>query len=268
MQTEFILSSDGTRLRLGHLGAGEEHVLVVPGLAEHMGRYTHVAAVLAEAGWCVTVMEPRGHGESAGARGHVDRWEEYLQDFEAAAASLGRPMVVVGHSMGGQIALHAAIRGLGPGTRALALSNPNVGVAIRAPALKVFAARLLSGLMPRLAMPNELDPSSICRDPEVVRAYRADPLVFSTLTPRWYTEMVASQRFIAEHGAGCEVPLLMMLGQGDLICDWRAADALAGRWGGPAETTHYPGLYHELFNEPEKEQVLAAMLAWLEPHRA
>jgi len=263
VQTEFIECSDGTRLRLGQHGSGEEHVLIVGGLAEHLGRYEHVVAALADAGWRVTVLEPRGHGESGGARGHVQRWEDYLRDFETAAEAIGRPHYLVGHSMGGQIALHASMRGLGPGVLGLALSNPNVAVALRAPVVKVLAARLLSRVWPGLALPNELDAASICRDPDVVRAYREDPLVYSTITPRWYTEMLASQRYIAQHAASCEVPLLMMLGDGDQICDWRASERLAGEWGGPSQVSLYPGLYHELFNEPERAQVLDELSSWL-----
>ena len=88
MQTSFIQSQDGTRLRIGKSGEGTRHVLLVHGLAEHMDRYAHVVEALNNAGWSVTAVELRGHGKSEGKRGHVDRWEQYLDDVRAAAATI------------------------------------------------------------------------------------------------------------------------------------------------------------------------------------
>ncbi len=263
MQTETITSSDGTKLRVGHSGTGDKNILIVPGLAEHMGRYTHVVAALNDAGWRCTVVELRGHGESEGKRGHVNRWTEYIEDVRAAASTVDGPAVVLGHSMGGLVALDALIEGIGIEVMGLALSDPNVAVAVDAPAVKVLGARLLSRVLPGLSLSNELDVNTISRDPAVVQAYEADPLVYSTITPRWFTEMVKSQRRVVNHAGAYQTPLLMLLGQADVICDWKAAEALARNWGGSAETKTYPELYHEIFNEPEKDQVLSDLIAWL-----
>ena len=268
METEFIESSDGTRLRIGRRGDGNSHVLIVPGLAEHLGRYDHVADALVTAGWAVTVVELRGHGESGGKQGHVNRWQEYIEDVQAAAAKVGEPLVLIGHSMGGLVALDAAIDGLGQEIRAIALSDPNIAVAVDAPAVKVMGARLLSKVMPSISLSNELDVNTISRDPEVVATYEADPLVYSTITPRWFTEMVSSQNRVVNHSGSYTMPLLMMLGEGDVICDWKASEAVARNWGGSADIKRYPELFHEIFNEPEKEQVLADLISWLEQHKA
>jgi alpha-beta hydrolase superfamily lysophospholipase len=268
MKTIFITAEDGTRLRIGQQGEGTNHILIVPGLAEHLGRYGHVVDALDTAGWNVSIVELRGHGESAGKRGHVTRWQEYIWDVSAAAATIGGPLVLLGHSMGGLVALDAAIHGIGPEIRALALSDPNVEVAVVAPKIKVAAAKALSRLFPTLSLSNELDVGMISRDPAVVAAYEADSLVYSSITPRWFTEMVASQKRVVGHGSRYTLPLLMMLGEGDLICDWKASEALAQQWGGTATIKRYPGLYHEIFNEPEKETVLADLTAWLESHKA
>lgn len=264
MQTSFIQSQDGTRLRIGTSGDGPRHVLLVHGLAEHMGRYEHVVAALNEAGWSVTAVELRGHGESEGKRGHVDRWEQYLDDVRAAAATIDGPVVLLGHSMGGLVALDLAIGGLPNGIDALVLSDPNVAVAIEAPAVKVMGAKVLSRLLPRLSLANELDASMICRHQPVVDRYLEDPLVYSTITPRWFTEMLLSQERVVANATQYQVPLLMLLGEGDAICDWKASAALARNWGGEAQTITYPELFHEIFNEIEGEQVIKDMLAWLE----
>ena len=163
MQTSTIQSADGTQLRIGKSGEGSRHVLIIPGLAEHLGRYTHVVEALNGAGCAVTVLELRGHGESGGKRGHVDRWSQYLDDVRAAAATIDGPVLLLGHSMGGLVALELAIEGLPNGIEALILSDPNVAVAVDAPAIKVMGAKILSRILPGLALDNELDSSLISR---------------------------------------------------------------------------------------------------------
>ena len=168
MQTSTIQSADGTKLRIGKSGEGDKNVLLIHGLAEHMGRYGHVIDALNAAGWAVTAVELRGHGESEGKRGHVDRWEQYLEDVRAAAATIDGPVVIIGHSMGGLVALDLAIDGLDNGIQGMVLSDPNVAVAFEAPALKVLGARVLSRLIPGLSLDNELDAALICRHQPVV----------------------------------------------------------------------------------------------------
>jgi alpha-beta hydrolase superfamily lysophospholipase len=154
--------------------------------------------------------------------------------------------------------------GLPTRCRALALSNPLLGTAFPPPKVKLAAARVLTRLLPALPLRNELDTRLISRDAEVVRAYEADPLVFNTITPRWGTEMLAAQARVKAAAGAQRIPLRMMVSDKDGICDHEAGLALAKAWGGPAQTALYPGLYHELFNEPEKARVLADLVAWLD----
>ena len=269
MEILHTTSADGTRLRLGRWGSPGRNLLLIHGLAEHLGRYDHIAKSLAGAGWHVTAVELRGHGESEGRRGHVDMWIRYVEDIQAAAAVAGadkKPMVAVAHSMGGLALLDAMRAPIHPPVQAVALSNPLLGTTEDPPAWKLAAARVLSRLLPWLPTPNELDPGAISRDPEIVRRYQQDPLVYSTITPRWATEMMAAIARSLEHAPRYTRPLRMMVGTADRICDPGVAQRLAAQWGGAADLVLYEGFYHELFNEPEadRQRVLSELAAWLD----
>ncbi|RME25575.1 MAG: alpha/beta hydrolase [Deltaproteobacteria bacterium] len=263
-----IRSADGTRLRLFQWTPPEpagRDVLLVHGLAEHADRYHHVAAALNAAGHRATLVELRGHGRSEGRRGHVRRWQDYVDDVVAAARFVRGEMFIVAHSMGGLVVLDGLRGGpLREHAVAVAVSNPLLGVAFDPPKVKEAAAGLLSRLLPWLSLSNELDVNLISRDKAVVAAYEADPLVFDTITPRWYTEMLGARKRVHAHAGRYDLPGLAMVGTGDGICDHRATVSLMERWGHPDhEVKRYEGLYHELFNEPEKERVLADLVAWL-----
>lgn len=264
MKASHVNSADGTPLRLHHKGDSRRNVILVHGLAEHAGRYAHVVDALVDAGFRTTVVELRGHGRSGGQRGHVDRWRRYAEDLWAAARTAGEVYAIVGHSMGGLVVLDALREALDPPLVGVALSNPLLGSRVKAPRIKVRAAGLLSRLLPTLPLSNELDAGHISRDPDVVARYKADPMVFGTITPRWYTEMIAAMARAQEAAGRVTAPLLLQLGESDRICDPERAAAVAEHWGGPVTIKRYPSLYHEIYNEPEKAEVIADLVAWLD----
>jgi len=265
VQTDLIQSSDGTVLNMVRWDGpvvSKGQVLIVPGLAEHLGRYDHVATALVSVGFAVSGIELRGHGASGGKHGHVDSWSQYTEDVTAAVKTVGGRPILVGHSMGALVSLDALRGGLD--ISAIAMSNPLLGVTVEAPAIKVAAAKWLSKLLPTLSMSNELDVSQISRDPDVVARYEADEKVFSTVTPRWYTEMMGAIDRVQAAAANFGVPLLLQQGDGDLITSVPDATSFFERWGhDDKKRIVYPGLYHEIFNEPEKEQVLSELGEWL-----
>lgn len=254
----FLDSADGTRLRMVRWGEGDRDLLLVHGLAEHAGRYAHVAAAMGSRGWKVSLVELRGHGKSGGKRGHVDRWSDYVDDLRAAAATLRPGWAVLAHSMGGLVVLDAVRDGLGPAK--VALSNPLLGVRLKAPAVKVLAARVLSRVLPRVSLVNELNPAGLSRDASVGEAYARDPEVYNTITPRWYTEMVAAQARVGAARLGA--PMGMFVSDADPICEPNVALELARRSGGHIQV--YPGMLHEILNEIGKEQVMTDIADWLE----
>lgn len=260
METRWIDSADGTRLRIGQWGSGGRSALVVPGLAEHAGRYAHVAEALVARGWSVSVLELRGHGQSGGRRGYVDAWSDYVADLSAAASAIGAGFSVFAHSMGGLVTLEALRVGAIAPAR-VAFSNPLLGVALDPPRWKTGAASLLSRVWPTLSLANEIPVEEISRDPAVQAAYNADPLVYGTLTARWYVEMLAAQVRVHAH-PDVGVPFRMFVGTADKICDPNTNRRFAEARQAPV--TSYEGMRHELVNEIGKEQVIAEIGDWLE----
>lgn len=245
-------------------------VALVHGLSEHSGRYQHVAGRLVAEGYAVHALDHRGHGRSAGPRSLVDRFANLVTDLDALveAASLARPdvpLLLVGHSMGGLVATHYAVAH-GERLSGLALSGALAAVEAASPVTRV-AARVLSALTPRLGV-IEIDSNLISRDREVVSAYRSDPLVFNGRLPaRTVSELELAVRSLPDRVGEIALPTLIMYGTADGICPPAGSIMLNERIGARDKTLDvYDGLYHEIFNEPERERVLADLCAWLKTH--
>ncbi len=245
-------------------------VLIHPGFADHRGRYPFAIAALTAAGHDVFAFDPRGHGDSGGQRGHVDRFEDYDDDLRTMIAVVrertGTPPVLVGHSQGGLIVCHAARSAPLP-VRAIALSNPALSAAIAVPGWKIMMAKSLSRLLPTVPVPVGIPPETISRDRDVVDAYRRDPLVFSAGTTRWGAEFLRAQSDVLSTPTAFGVPTLVMVGTGDQVVDphttLRHFSSASG-----LEVERYAGFYHELFNEPpvERAQPLQRLCAFVDAH--
>lgn len=263
---ETLSAADGTRLAYRSWPVAEPRatVLVSHGLGEHGGRYREVAEALAERGVAVHALDHRGHGRSAGARGHVDRFGDLVRDFEtfrAAVAPASGPVFVLGHSLGALVAIrhlqeHPEVRWSGA-----VLSAPLLGIAVRAPRWKTALSGVLSRVLPRLSFHNEIRLDALSSDPGYESAYRADPLLHQRVTPRMYTEMGrAMQRARAAGSLG--VPLLVLAPGGDTVVAPAAVAAWAASQAPEATVVGYPGFRHEALNERERHRVLADVLAW------
>ena len=256
------------------LPAGEPRatVLVVHGVIEHSGRYAKFANDLNLHGYAVHTMDLRGHGRSDGDRILVRRFDDYLDDVElfvqrVAQRQAGKPMFLFGHSMGGAIvALLAATRQ--PNVRGVILSAPSVLVAGGVfPVLRRLAA-VVSVVWPTLRLVH-MGCRFLSRDPAVVEAFRNDPLVFHGGFPvRTGAEILRAAKRLQTAADGLALPLLVLHGTGDLVTDCRGSRLLVARAGSANKNLRlYAGLYHDLLHEPEREQVLADLLAWLDGHQ-
>ena len=265
-EQQTLESRDGTKLNAvvwSPEQPAERTLVITHGLAEHMGRYGYVAAAFVDEGWRVIGLELRGHGDSEGKRGHVDAWSRYVEDLQAALEFADGPCWLLGHSMGGLVVLDLLCSGETPAVKGAVLTNPLVGVLVEAPAWKLALSGILSTLLPSLSLDNELDPTLISRDKAVVEAYVADDKVFRTITPRWYTQMRDAMERVTNGVSSCKTPLLMVTSDQDKICSAEAARELMTRYGEGGDEQRYEELFHEVLNEPEKDQVLKDILAWL-----
>ncbi|MFI5894529.1 lysophospholipase [Actinoplanes sp. NPDC051513] len=247
-------------------------VIVVHGVHEHSGRYRPVAERLVAAGYDVHAVDHPGHGRSPGKRGNITSMAAAVDGVDAltrlAAQSVpGVPVFVYGHSLGGLIALQYLTGQPADRVRGGVISAPALDTSAATTAQKRLAP-LVSALLPNLGM-LALDLDTISRDPEVVRAYRDDPLNhLGKMTARTGTELMLTATAMPSRLAGLTLPLFVLHGGADRLVP-PAAGALVREHAGSPDLTLkiYEGLYHEPHNEPERDQVLADIVSWLDAHR-
>lgn len=248
-------------------------LLLVHGLAEHGGRYEGFAEFFTSAGFAVHALDHPGHGRSAGHRCHIRRFADFTNTLERYLALVktthsGTPIFLVGHSMGGLIAAAYLIEQQSQFAAAV-LSGP----AIRAPQqpsrFALFIMRIISRLLPRLGV-MQLDSSGVSKDPDVVSKYDNDPLVFrGKVTARLAAELFSEMDKVLAEAATIRLPLLILHGGSDSLTDVAGSKALhEGVSSTDKEIIVYDGLYHEIFNEPERITVMTEMKDWLEARLA
>jgi alpha-beta hydrolase superfamily lysophospholipase len=244
---------------------------LVHGFGEHTGRYTHVGEWLARAGYALCAVDLPGHGRTKGKRGCTSR-EELLQVTDllladAKARFRGVPVFLYGHSLGAAIVLlHVMTRP--PAAAGVIATSPLLRLAGKPPAAKVAAARVLARLLPSFTMRNPLDMTALSSDPSVGEAASRDPLYHNTVSVRLGWEIMEWGQWFEGQSGPFPLPLLLLLGTGDRIVDTAAVRQFAGRLTGDVTLREWDGLFHELHNEPEKDQVLAFLVSWLGRHGA
>jgi alpha-beta hydrolase superfamily lysophospholipase len=247
-------------------------IVIAHGAGEHSGRYQHVAARLISEGYAVYAVDHRGHGHSDGPRALLDRVDNAVTDLDkvvviAAGENPGLPMFLLGHSMGGLIAVCYAIA-YQERLAGLLLSGPLAALEAASPPVRMTAA-ILSALTPQLGV-FAVDASLVSRDPAVVKAYEEDPLVHHGKLPaRTVHELAGKVGAFPNTAKAITVPTLIMHGTADQLAPLAGAKMLAATISSTdKELIPYEGLYHEILNEPEQQQVMDDMCEWLAAHLA
>ena len=263
-------TADGLRLHVERFearGPARATVVMVHGFSAHCGAYRHVAAALAGAGFKVTAFDCRGHGRSQGRAGHVRRFADYGGDLErvvteARARAPGLPLAVVAHSHGVTITLDYLLRGAGV-IDAFVAATPYLALKMKVPLYKRAIAPIVGAVWPTLTMSNEISPEITSRSAEVCAQMITDPLVHHVATPRWFNEVRAVQARLRASAAKLRVPTLMLVAGQDRLVDSAAALAFARDAGALVELKVYDPLFHEVYLEPERDAVIADVVAWL-----
>jgi alpha-beta hydrolase superfamily lysophospholipase len=246
----------------------ERVVVLAHGFAEHSGRYDHLGAFLAARGVAVHALDHEGHGHSAGARGHIASFDHLLDDLEVFLRVVegehpGAPLTLVGHSMGGLL-VAALLCERAPAVSAAVTSGAALALSPGVSRVRVAGARLLRRFLPRVSLASGLDPNGLSRDPEVVRRYVEDPLVFRRMTASFAAELLGAVERVAQSRREVALPMLVMHGGDDPICSPEGSRTFFQRVRGPGSALRiYPKLRHEIFNEPEQEDVFQDTLEWL-----
>lgn len=247
-------------------------LLVSHGIGEHSGRYTTVVDELVPDGWAVYGVDHRGHGRSGGTRVHARRYDDLIDDFDAfrrvvVARHPGLPVFLLGHSLGGQIALAYTVaheRELS----GLVLSAPALASDV-VPAALLPAMRVLARFLP-LVRPVGIDETKLSQDPQVVTDYRSDPLVHhGKPTLALGAAIFAQMDVLPGRAGGLRLPMLVQHGTEDALTDPQGTSRIEASCGSPDMTVRwYEGFWHEIYHEPGRSRPLADLREWLAAHRS
>ena len=249
-------------------GEVEAVILLVHGIGEHSGRYTNHVNYFVPRGYAIYALDHLGHGKSEGEREVIERFSDFTDMLGIFSGMVrewqpGKPIFILGHSMGGLIT----------STYLLDHQDEFQGAILSAPAIKpggdisgatIAVGKIISRILPKMGV-LALDDSGISRDPAVVQAYRADPLVFQGKTPaRLGAEMLGAMQRVTDAASTITLPILILQGTGDMLVNPSGAQILYDKVGSADKTLKlYDGLYHELHNEPERDVMFADVEAWL-----
>ncbi|MEQ8704687.1 MAG: alpha/beta hydrolase [Phaeodactylibacter sp.] len=269
-RTFFWTTADGIRIHACEWKTGDPRavICIAHGLGEHIERYEHMARWFNARGFSVFGYDRRGHGQSGGKRGHSPGLDPLLDEIaqllvEARTDYQNLPVFLYGHSQGGGLVLSYALR-RHPQVTGVIASGPWIQLSFTPPSALVALGRLMRNLYPGFLQPNNLDPKLLSRDSKVVEAYEKDPLVHNRISAAVGIDMMQEGDWIMQQKGGFPVPLLIVHGDADGVTSAEASEAFAGQLEGDITFKSWPGMYHELHNEPEKVAVFEYVLNWLE----
>jgi acylglycerol lipase len=263
-----LTSPDGTKLayRAWPLSGSNLTFAVVHGHGEHSGRYERFARGMSAYQMATYAVDLRGHGESDGRRGHVDSWSQWVDDAAAFVQHVEDEtrgeVVPLGHSFGGVVMLSTARAGKLSKARRFIVSNPALRLTKEVPGWLSSASKVMAKFAPRLTLGNNVDAASVSRIPEVVEAYRTDPLVHNKITTKLYAEWRTASKDNLDHAGDIKLPFLILAGTADPLIDPEVSRELHRR--APAsELRMLDGRYHEPFNDLGSEEVFELIAGWL-----
>jgi acylglycerol lipase len=243
-------------------------VCLVHGIGEHTNRYAHVAEAFTKAGYVLFGADLRGHGNSEGPRGHFPSIHAVTRDIDqlldqARSRYPGVPLILYGHSLGGILVLYYGLKQK-PDVKGILATSSGLHTALEKQPAKILAAKILGSLIPGVSLPTGLDVNAISQDKEVVAVYSADPLVHDRMSLGFGKIMLGVIRWTFEHAKEFSLPLLLMHGKSDTIAYPSGSTEIAALVKENCKLVLWEDGWHELHNEPFKEEVFKSMISWMD----
>lgn len=243
-------------------------IFLVHGMGEHAKRYAHVVEYFKNVNIASVAIDLRGHGNSGGQRGHMPSFDHMMNDLTLALAHVthnykGIPLFLYGHSMGGNLILNYLLRNADGAMGAIA-TGPYLRLGFDPPRWKVLLARLSANIYPSLSQPTGLERIALARSSQIIHEYENDPLVHDRMTASFFINIHQAGMNAIARSKELEIPLLLMHGSEDRLTSPEGTKDFHANAGSNVTFHLMEGLYHEIHNEPEKNQVFKIQLEWIE----
>lgn len=266
-------SPDGTKF-VGYHGTPSKPkavVALIHGIGEHSARYKHLAEFLIEHDYAFAAFDLRGHGKTTGKRGHTPTYNTMLDDIDQFLGKVrafypNSPVFLYGHSMGGNIVLNYFVNRQPVDLQGIVTTGAFVKLAFEPSAFMVSMGRLMRNILPGFSQKNQLVVDHISRSPEVVAAYQKDDLVHNKVTATLGIGMIETAKMLYSYKGNTKIPMLIMHGGADKLTSPKGSKQFAKNVKGDVTFKEWDGLFHEIHNEPEKDEVFGYLLTWLDAH--
>ncbi len=250
----------------------ESVIILIHGMGEHSNRYEHFARFFTSRAYAILACDLRGHGQSEGKRGHVSKFDVFFEQVdklleESSKRFPGVPKFIYGHSMGGNIVTSHALN-RHPRVMGVIASAPWLKIDPPVPNNKVMQAKAMNYVWGSYAESNQLDVDKLSRDRNVVETYINDPLVHDKVSVRLFLEGTTYAEYCLSNAPQLDIPMLLMHGSADAITSAAGSAEFAAKAADYAEYKEWPGLYHEIHNEPEQQEVMTYAYNWMQEELA
>src|SRR5690606_29357733 len=271
-ELNYFMSSDGLKIMTEHWLPKEYKaiVVVVHGYGEHSGRYRHVIRALTDAGYAVFTLDHRGHGQSEGLRAYFDSFDQPVNDLRDYINNIREDhdeerLFILGHSMGALITLAYTLR-YPEGLAGIIVSAPPVNADANVSPALVRLGNILTKVIPKQPFVKLVPLETLSRDPDVIRAFEKDPLTYKgNMRVRMGTALNDTAKWVRERLEELKLPMLVLYGEDDKLVNPSGSQLLYEKAASADKTLKsYPELRHEILNEPEREIVIADIIAWLD----
>jgi acylglycerol lipase len=241
-------------------------IVLVHGIGEHIGRYSHWAERFKSENFASTGLDFPGHGRSDGKRGRIKNIKVLHEAIDNVLKTAGRtypglPLFIYGHSLGGGLVLEYLLKNK-PQVKGAIITSPGLKLAFDPPKSKLALVSVLGLLAPGMVLSSGLDTSHLSHDQSVVDAYNKDPLVHDRISLGFYSGIMSSARYSLSQAAELKTPTLILHGSADMICSPDGSREFCAK-ASNAELRIWEGGFHELHNEPFRDEVFRFIIDWI-----